>query len=42
MLQEILVLLIFMTAVAFLIKKFFFKSKTASSSCGSGDCGCKD
>ncbi|NEV92560.1 FeoB-associated Cys-rich membrane protein [Psychroflexus sp. YR1-1] len=42
MLQELLVLFIFLIASGYLIKKFFFKSRSGSSSCGSGQCGCKD
>jgi len=42
MLQEIIVLLIFLSAVGFLIKKFFFKSSKTNSGCGSGQCGCDD
>lgn len=37
--QEIIVYIIFAGAVAFLIKKYFFKKKKASD-CGSDDCGC--
>ncbi|MBZ9629014.1 FeoB-associated Cys-rich membrane protein [Psychroflexus sp. CAK1W] len=42
MLQEILVLFIFLLASGYLIKKFFFKSKKGNSACGSSQCGCKD
>ncbi|WP_245539752.1 FeoB-associated Cys-rich membrane protein [Psychroflexus tropicus] len=37
-----LVLLIFLAAVGFLIKKFFLKSDGSSSGCGSGQCGCNE
>jgi flagellar biogenesis protein FliO len=37
--QEILVWLTFIGAVAFLVKKFFFKKKTKKA-CGQVDCGC--
>jgi len=37
--QDILVFLAFIGAVAFLIKKFFFKKKTQKA-CGQTDCGC--
>lgn len=40
MLQEILVLIIFAFALAYLIKKFFFKSKKSAPTCGSAQCGC--
>ncbi|MBZ9779723.1 FeoB-associated Cys-rich membrane protein [Psychroflexus sp. CAK8W] len=40
MLQEIFVLIIFLLAVSYLVKKFFFKSKSKSTACGSGQCGC--
>ena len=44
--QNILVFVVFMTAVVFLIRKFFWKprktavSKKAPGSCGGSDCGC--
>lgn len=38
-LQEILVYVAVLLAVIFLIKKFFFKKKTAKS-CGEDSCGC--
>lgn len=38
--QEIIVLLIFALAVAYLIRKFFFKSNSSEASCGSAQCGC--
>jgi hypothetical protein len=37
--QDILVWLTFLGAIAFLIKKFFFKKKTKKA-CGQTDCGC--
>jgi flagellar biogenesis protein FliO len=37
--QDILVALTFIAAIAFLIKKFFFKKKTKKA-CGQTDCGC--
>ncbi|MFO7744059.1 MAG: FeoB-associated Cys-rich membrane protein [Psychroflexus sp.] len=40
MLQEIIVWLIFLIALGYLVKKFFFKSKKESSACGSSQCGC--
>jgi F0F1-type ATP synthase membrane subunit b/b' len=46
LIQNIIVLLIFVGAIAFLIKKFFWKSpissakKKSSKSCGSAGCGC--
>jgi hypothetical protein len=40
MLQEIIVLIIFALALAYSIKKFFFKSKKSGSVCGSAQCGC--
>jgi len=39
--QNIAVLIIFLAAVYFLIRKFFFKAKNkAKDGCGSGNCGC--
>ncbi|MDR6299891.1 FeoB-associated Cys-rich membrane protein [Mesonia maritima] len=45
MIQEILVWITFLTAVGFLIKKFFWKTPQKSgdgnkSICGKSDCGC--
>ena len=39
MVQEILVAITVLTAIGYLVKKFFFKKKS-SSPCGSGSCGC--
>lgn len=39
MVQEILAYAILALAVAFLVRKFFFKRKKGKD-CGSGDCGC--
>lgn len=39
MLQEIIAFIILGIAVAFLIRKFFFKSKKKKD-CGDGNCGC--
>jgi len=39
MIQEIIAFIALGIAVAFLIKKFFFK-KEKSKSCGTDDCGC--
>ena len=40
MLQEILAYVTLGIAVAFLIRKFFFKKKKSDKNCGSDDCGC--
>jgi large-conductance mechanosensitive channel len=40
MIQEIIAFAILAAAVGFLIKKYFFKSKKSSKSCGENDCGC--
>lgn len=41
MLQEILAFLSLGIALAFLIKKFFFKKKKSDKNCGGdSDCGC--
>ncbi|MEO2059803.1 MULTISPECIES: FeoB-associated Cys-rich membrane protein [Mesonia] len=44
MIQEILVLVTFLIAVGFLLKKFFWKSPQKAtdtgSACGKSDCGC--
>ncbi|MBP6372778.1 MAG: FeoB-associated Cys-rich membrane protein [Flavobacterium sp.] len=37
--QEILVVVLLIGAVVFLIRKFFWKSKSTKN-CGNGDCGC--
>ncbi|WP_325261106.1 FeoB-associated Cys-rich membrane protein [Flavobacterium sp.] len=39
MIQEIIAFGILGIAVAFLIRKFFFKKKSKKD-CGNGDCGC--
>ena len=39
MAQEIIAFITLGIAIAFLIKKFFFKKKK-SKNCGSDDCGC--
>lgn len=39
--QEILAFAILGIALAFLLRKFFFKNKNSNSHCGNGDCGCK-
>nr|WP_225899116.1 FeoB-associated Cys-rich membrane protein [Flavobacterium erciyesense] len=38
--QEILAFTTLIVAVAFLIKKFFFKKKSNDKNCGNSDCGC--
>jgi hypothetical protein len=38
--QEIIAFIALGTALAFLLKKFFFKKKKSDKDCGSGDCGC--
>lgn len=38
--QEILVYITVLLAVGFLVKKYFFKTKKNTNSCGKGDCGC--
>jgi len=40
MLQEILAYITLGIAVAFLIRKFFFKKKKSDKNCGSDDCAC--
>lgn len=37
--QDILVWITFLSAIAFLVKKFFFKKKSKKA-CGETDCGC--
>lgn len=37
--QTITVIILFCVAVAFIVKKFFFKS-SKKDNCGSGNCGC--
>ena len=39
MFQEIIAFLILSIAIAFLIRKFFFKKKSKKN-CGENDCGC--
>jgi len=38
--QEILVFISVLGALAFLAKKYFFKKKATEKSCGQGSCGC--
>lgn len=38
--QEIIAYILLGIAIAFLIKKFFFKKKKSGKDCGSDDCGC--
>lgn len=38
--QEIIAFIALGIAVAFLIKKFFFKKKKSDKNCGNDDCGC--
>lgn len=40
MLQEIIAFIALGLALAFLIKKFFFKKKKSDKNCGGDDCGC--
>jgi uncharacterized membrane protein YuzA (DUF378 family) len=40
MIQEILAYIILGIAVAFLIRKFFWKKKKSDKNCGNDDCGC--
>lgn len=40
MLQKIIAFIILGIALAFLIKKYFFKKKKSDKNCGSDDCGC--
>lgn len=40
MIQELLAFMALGIALAFLIRKFFFKNKKSDKDCGSGDCGC--
>jgi glycopeptide antibiotics resistance protein len=39
MLQEIIAFIVLGIALAFLIRKFFFKNKS-NKNCGNDDCGC--
>jgi hypothetical protein len=39
-LQEIIAFGILGIAIAYLIKKYFFKKKKSDKNCGIGDCGC--
>jgi len=39
MIQEIIAFAVLGIALAFLIRKFFFKKKS-DKNCGNGDCGC--
>ena len=38
--QEILVYITVFLAVAYLVKKYFYKPKKTSKSCGEDNCGC--
>ncbi|MDT0554252.1 FeoB-associated Cys-rich membrane protein [Urechidicola vernalis] len=38
--QQILVFITVALAVGFLVKKYFFKSKKTTKSCGEDSCGC--
>ena len=38
--QEIIAYALVAGAVAFLVKKFFFKKRKKAGDCGSDDCGC--
>lgn len=38
--QEIIAFTILGIAIAYLIKKYFFKKKKSGKNCGDGDCGC--
>ena len=38
--QEILVFITLALAVGFLVKKYFFKGKKNTKSCGGNSCGC--
>lgn len=38
--QEILVYIAVLLAVAFLVKKYFYKPKKITKSCGKDSCGC--
>jgi hypothetical protein len=38
--QEILVYIAVLLAVAFLVKKYFYKPKKTTKSCGKDSCGC--
>lgn len=40
MIQEILAFITLLVALAFLIKKFFFKKKKTDKNCGSDNCDC--
>jgi hypothetical protein len=40
MFQEIIAFAALGIALAFLIKKFFFKKKKSDKNCGDDDCGC--
>ncbi|WP_331577124.1 FeoB-associated Cys-rich membrane protein [Flavobacterium sp.] len=40
MLQEIIAFIALGIALAFLIRKFFFKKKKFDKNCGDDDCGC--
>ena len=38
--QEVIAYFLLGIAVAFLVKKFFFKKKKSGKDCGGDDCGC--
>ncbi|MFT5254278.1 MAG: hypothetical protein ACI87N_003346 [Flavobacteriales bacterium] len=38
--QEIIAFVILALAVAYLLRKYFFKKKKAAGNCGTDDCGC--
>jgi flagellar biogenesis protein FliO len=40
MIQTILVMIAFIAAIAYLIRKFFWSSKKTAKACGMSDCGC--
>ncbi|MBG6109207.1 membrane protein implicated in regulation of membrane protease activity [Flavobacterium sp. CG_9.10] len=40
MYQEIIAFVLLAVALAFLIRKFFFKKKKSDKNCGEDDCGC--
>lgn len=40
MFQEIIAFALLGLALAFLIRKFFFKNKKKKKNCGTDDCGC--
>ncbi|MBP2283531.1 membrane protein implicated in regulation of membrane protease activity [Flavobacterium sp. CG_23.5] len=40
MYQEIIAFVLLAIALAFLLRKFFFKKKKSDKNCGEDDCGC--